>query len=378
MALDDFIEKTKEQLRQESFTSEAEIFQGIMLPVLQVLGWPIFKTKVVIHRYSWRGVAVCSALCHPESNPMISLQIKKTGLSARANRQLIENASQTDVPMAVITDGQEWDFYLFGEQDQCNERGVCKFDLIECSTKEASLRLTRYLGYERVCSGEALQDARSDYQKIVQDREKSANFQKAWNSLLEEEASHLLELLADKFANLCGYRPDQDNCRQFLQTKIIHAEQGDAGLLKPTKPIKSLSDGRSTGKGTVIPSTEPSYAPAGKSKDTFLKVTLDWSAIDRSEGKEVIANITAVSTYIDTLARIAKHVGKDKFSALQELQFNRGSLLSTIRSKYHPKHQVADYYVLTHNGTQDKANILRKVVQELGFPGNFLSFEIVE
>jgi len=373
LALDEFIEKIKDQLRKESFTPEAEVFQSILLPVLQELDWPIFKAKVVIHRYSGGGRNIGSALCHPESNPMVFLQIKKTGLSERANRQLIENASQTGVPMFVITDGQEWSFYLSEDQYEYDERMIYKFDLMECSTKEASLRLTRYLGYERVCSGEALEDTRSDYLKIAQDREKSANFPKAWNALLNEGEPTLIELLSDKFADLCGYKPNREDCQQFLQTKIIPVAQGEAGLLKPVNPIKVFNTGQDTEKGSEISATKISSGSAGKAQDTILKVKLDWS-----EGQEVIEEFTAVSTYINTLNKIAKHVGNDKFSTLQELQFNRGSLLSLIRTNYHPKHQIAGYYVLTHNGTREKANILREVAKKLGFPGNFLSVEIVK
>ncbi len=125
--------------------------------------------------------------------------------------------------MAILTDGQEWSFYLPGEQGLYDERRVYKLDLLERSTEEAGKRLDRYLAYKRVCTGDALSAARSDYKSVSRDREISATFPKAWSALLEEQDSLLLDLLAEKVEELCGYKPDLDLCSQFLEdtAKII-------------------------------------------------------------------------------------------------------------------------------------------------------------
>ncbi len=131
------------------------------------------------------------------------------GISEGADRQLFEYAFHIGVPM-ILTDGQEWSFYLPGEQGRYDERRVYKVDLLERSSEEASARLNRYLAYDRLCSGEALSAARSDYQNVARDRETEATFPKAWHSLLEEQDSLILDLLAEKVESLCGYKPDPD------------------------------------------------------------------------------------------------------------------------------------------------------------------------
>lgn len=113
-----------------------------------------------------------------------------------------------------------------------------------------------------------------------------------------------------------------------------------------------------------------------KGKATILKVTLDWSAVGRGGGQEVIEDPKAVSTFVKTLAKIAKQVGNEKFSRLQDLRVNRGSLLSPGRTRYHFK-EVAGYYVLTYNSTSEKAEILREVVEELRISKGFLNVEVV-
>jgi predicted type IV restriction endonuclease len=64
--------------------------------------------------------------------------------------------------MAVLTDGQEWHFFLPTEQGDYGERRVYKLDLLERDPQEAEAGLERYLGYEEVRSGRAIEAARRD------------------------------------------------------------------------------------------------------------------------------------------------------------------------------------------------------------------------
>jgi len=170
----------------------------------------------VVPEFSLEGRRVDFALCHPASRPSVFVEVKKVGLSEGADRQLFEYAFHSGVPMAILTDGQEWSFYLPGEQGRYDERRVYKLDLLEREIEEAVNRLKRYLLYERVCSGEALKSARSDYQNVARSREIEAVLPKAWNALLEDPDPLLLDLLADKAEDLCGYKPDLDGCSKFL------------------------------------------------------------------------------------------------------------------------------------------------------------------
>jgi len=232
MAISNHIEKVRERLRRGEFTSEAAVSLGILLPALHELGWPVFDTSVVFPEFSVEGRRVDFALCHPALRPSVFIEVKKVGFSEGADRQLFEYAFHLGVPMAVLTDGQEWSFYLPGEQGRYDERRVYKLDLLEREIEEAVNRLERYLQYERVCSGEALRDARADYQNVARGREIEAALPRAWESLLEEPDSLLLELLAEKVEDLCGYKPDLDLCSEFLKSK----RHLDVVTAYPTRP----------------------------------------------------------------------------------------------------------------------------------------------
>jgi predicted type IV restriction endonuclease len=220
MALSDHLKKVQEGLRQGAYTSEASVSQGILLPALHELGWPVFDTSLVVPEFSVENRRVDFALCHPKNKPAVFIEVKNVGLSDGADRQLFEYAFHLGVPMAILTDGQEWSFYLPGEQGRYDERRVYKIDLLERSLDEIESRLVRYLKYQNVTSGEALKSARSDYQNVSRYRIIANNLPKAWDSLIQEQDSLLLELLAEKVEDLCGYKPDLDVCGQFLEEQI--------------------------------------------------------------------------------------------------------------------------------------------------------------
>ena len=184
------------------------------------LGWPIFDTSIVIPEYTVEGRRVDYALCHPKNKPYVFIEVKKIGFSEGADKQLFEYAFHLGVPIAILTDGQEWSFYLPGEQGRYDERRVYKLDILERDIEEAQSRLQSYLSYHNVCSGKALESARSDYKNIARIRIIESTFPRAWEALLKDRDSLLLDLLAEKVEDLCGYKPDLDLCEKFINNQI--------------------------------------------------------------------------------------------------------------------------------------------------------------
>lgn len=181
-------------------------------------GWPIFDTAVVTPEYVLEGRRVDFALLHPEEHPRVFLEVKKIGQAEGADRQLFEYAFYKGVPIAVLSDGQEWHFYLPSGQGDYSERRVYKLDLLEREPAESCERLRRYLSYEAVCSGKAVQAARADYQDVSRERQVRDALPKAWRRLLEGPDELLLELLAEKVEDICGFKPDSDTCAEYLRT----------------------------------------------------------------------------------------------------------------------------------------------------------------
>ena len=196
------ISEIRDGIKNGRFTNEATISQGIVLRLLNSLKWPTYDTQVVYPEYALSGRRVDFALCHPPNKPLVFVEVKPIGKSDMGERQLFEYAFHSGVPMAVLTDGREWHFFLPGEQGDYTERRLYKLDILERDIGEIEKRLKRYLDYDKICSGSALEDARKDYRDIARDRIIKSTLPHAWAKLIEEEDDLLLELIADRAESL--------------------------------------------------------------------------------------------------------------------------------------------------------------------------------
>lgn len=109
--------------------------------------------------YSLEGRRVDFALCHPAGKRLVFIEVKQVGQSAGAERQLFEYAFHKGVPLAILSDGQEWHFFLPAAPGEYSERRVYKLDIVEREIKESTGRFEGNLGYADVCSGAALRAA---------------------------------------------------------------------------------------------------------------------------------------------------------------------------------------------------------------------------
>jgi hypothetical protein len=150
----------------------------------------------------------------------VFVEIKQPGKSEGADRQLFEYAFHLGVPLALLTDGREWHFYLPSGQGLYQERRVYKLDVVDRDLREIEDRLQRYLGYQAVTTGAAQRAAQEDYDSLRKDREVAATVPQAWRKLLEDQDELLVDLLADQVESLCGYKPDHDLITQFLSAQI--------------------------------------------------------------------------------------------------------------------------------------------------------------
>src|SRR3712207_4384596 len=199
------------------YVNEATVSQGIVQRLLHALGWPVYDTEIVAPEYSLGTRRADYALCHPPREPVILIEVKQVGQSKGADRQLFEYAFHRGVPMAILTDGQEWNFFLPTEQGDYSERQLYKLDILERDPQEAESSLKRYLEYEAVQSGQAIEAARSDYRNAARKRQAQRTLPDAWTKLIESEDELLIELLSDKVEDLCGVKPDPDAVAAFLR-----------------------------------------------------------------------------------------------------------------------------------------------------------------
>ena len=271
MGIESEIEAIRIGIKAGRFSNEASVSQGIVLRLLHALGWPAYDTDAVWPEYSLSGRRVDFALCSPPSKPIAFIEVKQIGQSDGAERQLFEYAFHDGVPLAILTDGREWNFFLPGEQGDYGERRVYKLDIVDRDVNECAERLERYLLHSAVTSGAAIQAARDDYRNVSKDRQMLAALPKAWNQIIADEDEMLLEIVADRVESLCGFKPGPDMVATFLKNSVAGRTSPPVSQARPviraTPPLlpPSVSD---TAK-TVL---QPAHASVGRADLTHYTV----------------------------------------------------------------------------------------------------------
>ncbi len=216
------IQQLDASLRVGRFTNEAEVSTGVVLRILQDLGWPVFDTSVVAQQFRLQTPNGGTrredfALCREDGRPLVFIEVKAVGKIIGADFQLFEYCFHGGVHFAVLTDGQEWHFYLPMEDGNYDDRRVYKLDILEQDHNECCTRFQRYLSIESVRQGSNLENARSD--RNIADRLVAIQtaLPRAWETILTDADDSISEILADQVEDLCGFRPGMDTCADFLR-----------------------------------------------------------------------------------------------------------------------------------------------------------------
>lgn len=159
MDLREHITDIKKAMRAGQFANEAAVSQGVVMRVLEALNWPKYDTTVVWPQYPLETLKVDYALCNPPTKPTVIIEVKKLSNLEGADSQLFEYAFRAGVPMAILTDGQEWHFYLPAGKGSISERRFYKLDILERELDETVNRFERYLAYENIRKGGAIKNA---------------------------------------------------------------------------------------------------------------------------------------------------------------------------------------------------------------------------
>ena len=221
MTLKEHIDDIRDRLKKGEFPNEAAVCDDIVHRLVHELGWPRYQSQIVYPQYPVQGGKVDFALCHPPSEPRVLIEVKQVGNIEGAEEQLFRYAFHRGVPIAILTDGQKWRFFHPIGQGDYRERKVHEIDLTEDDSEENAKCLERYLNYQAICTGEAVEAIKKDYEKVVQQRQVATRLPEAWNKLVEEADEFLVHAVAEKTESLCGYRPTDEQVLDFLKSLKI-------------------------------------------------------------------------------------------------------------------------------------------------------------
>lgn len=334
MTLKEHIDSIRERLEQRIFKSEIAVRQGIVDPLLRSLGWPTDDIQVVFPEYPVGSGKVDYALCDPQSkNPRVFIEAKQVGNIEGAEKQLFGYDSLIRVPIAVLTDGQKWQFFHPTGEGTWGERKIRELDFIAGDSKESAEGLDRYLNYEAICTGEADKAIKQDYETLVNQRQVEKHLPDAWKNLVRSRDELLLELVGEATRELCGHNPTNQQVLAFLQTL--------EGKIKPP----------------IVPPIRPVRRSGGKTSPSRLRVTMDNGTIIEHEAG------------VDTFIEVIEVLGIEQVLAL-ELGSERHPLVSRKnRDDGAGKNRKSDtsgsYSVYTVFSTEDKKKRLIEIAKRL-------------
>ena len=220
--------------------------QGAILPVLDYLGWDWRDTTEVAPEYSVSSGRVDYCLRN-SGQSLVFIEVKRAGTELESHQeQLLRYSFNEGVPLAVLTDGLVWWFYLPLRKGSWDERRFFSVDIRRVPADQATASLQKYLGRDSVVSGGAVLSAEAE----LSDRQRAARVMQAlpvaWHQLLTEPDELLAELVAEAVSGIAGARPDASQVAEFL----LRVAQGQA---LPVPAATTQKQQATTPKTTTLP-----------------------------------------------------------------------------------------------------------------------------
>ena len=237
MSLETTIADITHRLRRNGYPNEQAISQGIVLRLLQELGWNTFDTNVVWPEYQTGEGRADFALCHPPSKPAVVIEVKNVGKADGAVRQALQYAFHCGVPFVVLTDGRFWSFYLPAAQGDYQDRRICQIDLFDLSADDVATIFLGYLSHENVASGRSLKAAQDEYDMRSRRSRVMAAMPDVWREIVELRNSEVLKIFSDAVASEVGYEPDLDDVTHFIRDRLMISP----GAILPRKELDPTS-----------------------------------------------------------------------------------------------------------------------------------------
>ena len=200
---------------------EPAIKQGVILHILNILGWDTFDIEEVKpeHSVDYHSVGrrkVDYALRSNGRNKVfLEAKNPKEDL-AKHVEQLLDYSFREGVRLAVLTNGLNWWFYLPLREGSWEERRFSVIELRNPDVSQTTERLISFLSMENVRSGTAVKNAESHLARLWKDKKIKEALPKAWEQLINEPDEILIELLNQKVKELSGWQPDQEKIKRFL------------------------------------------------------------------------------------------------------------------------------------------------------------------
>ncbi len=349
----EFVSSVKDKLGKNVYENEATVSMMIVLPVLKHLGWPADNPSYVCPEYRLQGRKVDYGLKISEGKEeglRCIIEVKAVGNIVEADRQLFEYAFHAGTPLAILTDGKLWRFYLPLAAGKYKERLVRTLDFEEHSIEELGEGLVRYVSFDNTRSGQAKKNAENDLDKRIAKDEAKKNISTAWENLLGGASDKLVNLLIEE-TSLISSAPERSDVEKFLKNfRNAERRQETPPEIKPRKKKKHWSEDPAERKKK---NKKPSFFLLGREYRDEKNVTSAFVKIF-----EILAERDGTF-----LARLAPELAGRKNKRLSRNLTDLGDIGSKVAKRF-----PGGWWLSTHSSTDGKISILRKVCKVAEIP----------
>ncbi|MGQ9608947.1 MAG: type I restriction endonuclease [bacterium] len=248
-----FIEELKINESKIRSYDESNTDRGIVLKLLNLLGWDTFNPDEVFSQYSAGSGRVDYSLRISGQNKVF-LEIKKAGENLEKGdyqEQLLNYSFKQGVKLAVLTNGITWWFYLPLNEGSWEQRKFYSIDIFQQEPEDIIAKFQDFLSKDNIASGKAYDNADSIYKSQQKYKTLSDTIPIAWNKIISEPNELLIELINETTEKICGYKADNEMIKKFIlryndQLKINESNSIQQRSINITSSIKSV--GTNSGK----------------------------------------------------------------------------------------------------------------------------------
>lgn len=181
-------------IRAGLYADEANVSAGIVSRLLASLGWPVFNPNFVKREFKLDNGRVDYALFRNPHEPYLFIEVKRVGNIDKADKQIFEYMFHRGVPLAIITDGAIWQFFLPTEPGDYSEREFLTFNVTQSAPSECVDAFHNFLSFERVCNGAALAAAKDVLLGRRREKRTKLLLPDVWEKMLLEPNEMLVNL----------------------------------------------------------------------------------------------------------------------------------------------------------------------------------------
>lgn len=225
--------------------SESKVKIQIVQPILEKLGWDIRNDSYVAPEYQLKikggknnyKYADYGLLIPKFKKPLrCIIEVKTPGkLSGSslddAEHQLLQYAFIASVPLAILTDGLKWRFYLPSASEDIH---ICTLDVKKDPSDEVVSKLVRYLSFENTISNKSTKNAKHDLNERVTKEE----IAQAWELLASDK---LIDILIKETKRIYGNTPERRYVEEFLRSLHGNKKEGGDSKGKIQKIVEFLT-----------------------------------------------------------------------------------------------------------------------------------------